>query len=150
VTVYLTLSDVTDLAVVLLALENEELRIRDVGLLQSAIERPAMSVFGADAYPALATKAAALFESLARNYALIDGNKRLAWGATKLFLLHNDVQLLAPSVDDGEAFVFAVIAGELDLTGSAATIARWSTPLPACPTARWSLRSGLCQKPYGL
>ena len=51
----------------------------DLGLLASAAARPRMSVFGADAYPALTSKAAALMESIARNHTLVDGNKRLAW-----------------------------------------------------------------------
>lgn len=40
-----------------------------------------MTVFGLDAYPTLLTKAAALMKSLARNHALLDGNKRTAWAA---------------------------------------------------------------------
>ena len=52
--------------------------VRDAGLLSSAIARPRTTVFGEDAYPDLATKAAALFESLVRNHPLLDGNKRLA------------------------------------------------------------------------
>lgn len=60
--------------------------IRDVGLLDSAVARPRSSAFGADAYSNLATKAAALVHSLARNDALVDGNKRLAWLGGQVFL----------------------------------------------------------------
>jgi hypothetical protein len=52
--------------------------VRDHGLLESALAQPAATVFGSDAYPALHTKAAAALHSLARNHALVDGNKRLA------------------------------------------------------------------------
>ena len=52
--------------------------IRDVGLLDSAIHRPQATVYGDDAYPDLDQKAAVLLESLVRNHALIDGNKRIA------------------------------------------------------------------------
>ncbi len=60
--------------------------VRDLGLLDSAVARPRSSVFGQDAYPTLALKAAALLHSIARNHALVDGNKRLAWLATVVFL----------------------------------------------------------------
>jgi death-on-curing protein len=50
--------------------------IRDVGLLASALARPATTVVGAEAYGDLATKAAALLESVARFHPLIDDNKR--------------------------------------------------------------------------
>lgn len=56
--------------------------LRDVGLLEAAVARPRASAFGADAYPDLETKAAALLHSVARNHALVDGNKRLALAAT--------------------------------------------------------------------
>lgn len=49
--------------------------IRDIGLLDSAAHRSQVTVFGADAYPGLDTKAAVLLESLVRNQALADGNK---------------------------------------------------------------------------
>lgn len=51
--------------------------VRDVGLLRSALARPAATAFGADAYPELEDKAAALVHSLVRNRALVDGDKRL-------------------------------------------------------------------------
>ncbi|WP_322753427.1 type II toxin-antitoxin system death-on-curing family toxin [Frankia sp. Cas3] len=60
--------------------------VRDVGLLDVAAARPRSSAFGQDAYPTLAFKAAALLHSVAGNRALVDGNKRLAWLATVVFL----------------------------------------------------------------
>ncbi|MGI8653311.1 MAG: Fic family protein [Geodermatophilaceae bacterium] len=47
--------------------------VRDAGLLESAVARPMTFVFGTDAYPWFAEKAAALMHSLARNHALLDG-----------------------------------------------------------------------------
>ncbi|MBV9119453.1 MAG: Fic family protein, partial [Chloroflexi bacterium] len=64
--------------------------VRDLGLLDSAAARPRSSVFGQDAYADLTLKAAALLQSLCRNHALVDGNKRLAWLATVVFLDLND------------------------------------------------------------
>jgi Prophage maintenance system killer protein len=126
VTSYLTFENILDLSRD--AAAPAELLIRDAGLLASAIDRPQAMVFGADAYPTLSRKAAALMDSTARHLALVEGDKRLAWIATAVFLLLNDVDLQAPSVDDGERFVLAVASGEYDLHQIEATITAWSTP----------------------
>lgn len=60
--------------------------LRDRGLLESAVARPQASAFGADAYPDLVSKAAALLHSLVLNHAFVDGNKRTAVLATLVFL----------------------------------------------------------------
>lgn len=74
--------------------------IRDVGLLDSATARPAATVQGHDAYPDLWTKAAALLQSLVGNHALVDGNKRLGWTATFVFVaLNSDVDVTAVDLD---------------------------------------------------
>lgn len=88
--------------------------VRDVGLLDSAAARPRASAFGADAYPALDLKAAAHLHSIARNHALVDGNKRLAWLATVVFL---DINRHVTGVDDEAAFalVMSVAEGNDDL-----------------------------------
>jgi death-on-curing protein len=88
--------------------------VRDLGLLDAAVNRPRATAFGQDAYPDLLTKAAALMHSLARNHPLVDGNKRLAWLATYVFLAKNGVEL--DPVDDNAAYhlVIAVASGELD------------------------------------
>lgn len=77
---------------------NEEIigkrtQLRDVDLLESSVIRPQSSAFGQDAYPTIAEKAAALFHSLARNHAFVDGNKRTATIATILFLEQNGHQV---------------------------------------------------------
>lgn len=73
-----------------------------------------MSALGVDAYPAFVDKAAALMHSLARNHPLVDGNKRLAWSATRAFCLLNrhDIRYV---VDEAEEFVISIAAGELDV-----------------------------------
>ena len=88
--------------------------VRDAGLLSSAIARPRTTVFGEDAYPDLATKAAALFESLVRNHPLLDGNKRLAVVLTWTFLLNNGFRL-EHTEDDAYDFTIAAASGELTL-----------------------------------
>ncbi len=88
--------------------------VRDLGLLDSACARPRSTAFGADAYPTLEAKAAALLHSLARNHALVDGNKRLAWLAAVVFL---DINGSAVELDDDDAFqlVMDVAAGDLEV-----------------------------------
>lgn len=127
-TVYLDLDDVLSLARD--AVEPQEAVVLDFGLLDSAVARPQASAFGQDAYPTLMLKAAALMESLARNHALKDGNKRLAWLATIVFCLMNDVNVLAPTTDEGEQFVLAVAEGHLALSEIADTLESWSEPPP--------------------
>lgn len=107
---YLSVEDLLEIAVGVIG----DVAIRDHGLLASAAGRPQSSAFGGDAYPTFAGKAAALMHSLARNHALVDGNKRLAWAATRTFCLLNgrDVEF---SVDDAEQFVLAIARGDLDV-----------------------------------
>jgi death on curing protein len=99
--------------------------VRDIGLLDAAVHRPRASVLGQDAYPDLLTKAAALLHSLARNHPLVDGNKRLGWLATYVFLAKNDVSRDPPE-DEAYDLVVAVAAGDLDdVTEIAARLAAW-------------------------
>lgn len=86
---------------------------RDYGLLESALARPRASAFGQDAYPDLFAKAAALSHSLARNHALVDGNKRLGLAATIAFLGINGHRLTL-SNDEAYDLVIAVATGALD------------------------------------
>jgi death-on-curing protein len=106
---------------------------RDWGLLDAALSRPRASVFGKDAYPELHDKAAALLESLARNRALVDGNKRLAWVATFAFYWINNTLLTAPSTDDGEKFVVGAASGEIELPEISATLESWTRPRTTFP-----------------
>ena len=80
---FLDLDDVVGLAIALL---GDPAPIRDIGLFGSAVARPQTTAFGEDAYPDIWTKAAALLHSIVKNHALVDGNKRLGWLATAVFL----------------------------------------------------------------
>ena len=123
---YLDLDDL--LAVADAALAPAKPVVRDVGLLESALGRPQASVFGSDAYPELHDKAAALLESLARNHALIDGNKRLAWVSTKLFLALNGADLQGPTPTAIDQFVRAVAQGQREMAEIGQQLRLWSTP----------------------
>ncbi len=103
-----------------------EVMVRDIGLLESALGRPRATVFGEDAYPDLQTKAAALLHSLARNHALVDGNKRLAWAAAAVFLGINGHRVSAGN-DEVVELVLAVATGELDdVVPIAARLREWA------------------------
>lgn len=118
-TEYLTLEDVLSLV--------EDLGVgpvRDIGLLDSAVHRPRVSVFGRDAYPSLDDKAAALLESLVCNHALVDGNKRLGWLTVVVFYGLNNIHLEAPD-DDAYDLVIAVASGIANYHEVATLLATW-------------------------
>ncbi|HEU4667591.1 Fic family protein [Pseudarthrobacter sp. CC4] len=101
--------------------------IRDVGLLASALVRPATTVLGAEAYPELVVKAAALLESVARFRPLVDGNKRTAWTLMVLLLWINGHRHDF-TTDEGFDLVVGVAAGAIDLPNAAAEISRHLVP----------------------
>lgn len=98
--------------------------VRDLGLLESAALRPRTSLFGRDAYPSLDEKAAVLLESIVRNHALIDGNKRLGFLALIVFYGINDIVI---EVNDNVAYdhVIEVATGQIDHHESARRMAGW-------------------------
>lgn len=98
--------------------------IRDIGLLESAVHRPQVTVFGKDAYPGLDSKAAVLLESLVRNHALVDGNKRMGWLATVVFYGLNDTDLDAPD-NDAYDLVIAIASGATIYQEAATRLAQW-------------------------
>jgi death-on-curing protein len=87
--------------------------VRDYGLLESALARPQATAFGDDAYTSIHDKAAALLHSLAGNHALVDGNKRLALGATLAFYGMNGMRLTLTN-DEAYELIVDVAAGRLD------------------------------------
>jgi death-on-curing protein len=95
--------------------------VRDVGLLEAAVHRPRARVLGQDAYPDLLTKAGALLHSLARNRPLVDGNKRLAWLATNVFLAKNGITL-DPDDDAAYDLMIAVASSSIDEVGDIAGV----------------------------
>jgi death-on-curing protein len=102
--------------------------VRDHGLLESALGRPRATVFGEDAYPGIHEKAAALLHSLARDHALVDGNKRLALAATIAFYGMNGVRLTLTN-DEAYRLVMSVATGELDdVAAIAAALGRGTGP----------------------
>ncbi|MCQ6552725.1 Fic family protein [Streptomyces sp. C10-9-1] len=101
--------------------------VRDMGLLVSAIERPRTHVFGVELYPALHEKAAALLHSVARNHALVDGNKRTAWLAMRVFLRFNGASAATapPPVSVAGPFVERVAQDGVDVPVIARHLSEW-------------------------
>ena len=90
---YLTPQEVLFIHARLIATTGGEHGIRDLGLLESAVARPQATFDGADLYPELFLKTAALMESLSQNHPFVDGNKRTAITAAAMFLQLNGFRL---------------------------------------------------------
>lgn len=107
---YLDLQDLIEIGTSLIP----GFQIRDEGLLESAVMRPRTTIYGEDAYPLFEEKVASLIHSLARNHALIDGNKRIAWSAGRIFCLMDRHDLIM-TVDDAEKMIIEIAKGDLDV-----------------------------------
>jgi death on curing protein len=114
--IYLSLPELLGIAERVL---GPDVKVRDLGLLEAALARPQTTAFGADAYPTLDEKAAALLHSLTRNHALIDGNKRLALSGLIAFYGINGRRLTLTN-DEAYELVMTVASGELDAVGGIA------------------------------
>ena len=124
--IYLTLEELLYVAKRAIA---GEVKVRDYGLLEAAVARPQASVFGADAYPDLFEKAAALMQSLARNHALVDGNKRLALAGLLAFLGMNGYRLVL-SEDEAFELTVRVAVGSVEVFAIAQAVRAGSEPRP--------------------
>lgn len=116
---FLTLDDLIELARRLL---GDPPPIRDVGLLGSATARPQTTVGGADAYSTVWLKGAALLQSVVNNHALIDGNKRLGWLATAVFLELNHASVAGATNDAVYELVVRVATSNLTVEEIAASL----------------------------
>jgi death on curing protein len=125
--IYLTLPELLHIAERALGSEPD---VGDYGLLESALARPRATAFGSDAYRGLDAKAAALLHSLARNHALIDGNRRLALAAAIAFYGVNGRRLTLTN-DEAYELIMAVAEGKLDSVDDiAAVLATGTGPRP--------------------
>lgn len=117
--------ELDELIEIVRAVTGTDHAIRDWGLLSSAVERPRTNVFGMEAYPTLHAKAAALLHSIARNHALVDGNKRVAWVSCRAMLRDNGVSMIVDP-DDAVPFVEAIAGGESEVDEIAKQFERWA------------------------
>ena len=96
---YLSLQETLELHEQLILRFGGSAGVRDMGLLESALIRPQTGY-----YETLSMQAAALFQSLCQNHCFVDGNKRVAFAATAIFLTMNGYRL-SLKADDGETFL---------------------------------------------
>lgn len=94
--------------------------LRDPGLLESALARPRAGFGEHELYPDFFSKAAALLEGICRNHPFVDGNKRMAIEAARVFLLMNGIDVIA-TTDEKVKMVLGVASRRLD-TGE---VAHW-------------------------
>ena len=120
--IYLDLEDLLHIAERTLG----KVEVRDRGLLEAALARPQASAFGEDAYPSTVEKAAGLIHSIARNHALVDGNKRLALAGGIAFLGINGLRLTM-SNDEAYDLIISIATGELDDVHDIAGVLRAKT-----------------------
>lgn len=116
VTLYPTLAEVLRLHEILIARFGGSQGVRDLGLLESALMRPQTGY-----YASLSLQAAALLQSLCQNHAFVDGNKRVAFAVTAIFLRMNGYRL-SVDPDNGESFL---IKDVIQRKASIETIAKW-------------------------
>ena len=117
---YLGLEEVIEIGEALIP----DFRIRDIGLLESAVHRPTTVIYGQEAYPSIEAKIAALMHSLAPNHALVDGNKRLTWSSGRLFAILNDLDFYV-GIDEAEEVIIGLAIGQLDAKSLAPIIEKW-------------------------
>lgn len=116
---YPTLSETLELHTRLIERFGGKDGVRDMGLLESALMRPQTGY-----YKSLSLQAAALLQSLTQNHSFIDGNKRVAFATSAIFLRMNGYRLKV-AADNGESFIIdRVIKAKADLNEIAAWLER--------------------------
>jgi len=100
---FITLQEALDLHEQLIKRFGGSAGVRDMGLLESALVRPQTGY-----YDTLSMQAAALFQSLCQNHCFVDGNKRVAFASTAIFLRMNGYRLRV-NADDGESFLIGQV-----------------------------------------
>lgn len=90
---YLTVEQVLFIHSRIIAETGGSNKVRDLGLLESAVARPRATFEGKEMYAGVFNKAAALMDSLINNHPFADGNKRTGVTAAGLFLVRNGWQI---------------------------------------------------------
>ena len=86
--------------------------LRDVGLLDSALESAFQTFDGQELYPTKEEKAARIAYSLISNHAFVDGNKRIGMYVLLSFLEVNGIKI-RPTNEDVVRVGLAIAAGEM-------------------------------------
>ena len=110
---YLTLNEVLEVHRQVMAQSGGAEGLMHLPALESALTQPQMTFGGADLYPTLVDKAAALGYALIKNHPFLDGNKRTGHAAMEVFLVLNGYEIRA-AVDEQEHVMLQVAASEMD------------------------------------
>ena len=86
--------------------------VRDIALLESALESAFQTFDGQDLYPSKEEKGARIGYALISNHAFVDGNKRIGMYVLLTFLETNGIKI-HPTVDDVARVGLAVASGEM-------------------------------------
>ena len=103
--------------------------LRDLGLLESALDRP-RNLFAYQENPSVPELAAAYCSGIVRNHPFVDGNKRAGILAAVMFLDLNGYDF-APDEAEAYTVIIALAAGEIDEDALAGWIAENADPKDA-------------------
>jgi death on curing protein len=113
---YLSLREILELHDKIIEVSGGARGIRDIRVLESAVNQPRITFNQTDLYPDIITKAAALCFYLIMNHPFVDGNKRVGHAAMETFLILNGSEIEA-TIDDQEKIILDIAAGKLDREG---------------------------------
>lgn len=124
----LTLEQLLELHALVIESTGGSVGLRDLGRLESVIASQTQYVFGAELYPSLEAKAAALIRGIIADHPFVDGNKRTAMLAGLTLLKINEAQFEARS-GEIEDFAVKIAVQKLDIPAITEwLIARNATP----------------------
>lgn len=122
--------EIVDIFKTYAAVYQEYPEVRDMGLLQSSVERPRTTLFGTEQYPSIHDKAASILDSFCRNHSLVDGNKRCAWIAVVLIYYRNLGAVWVAGDDAAYDLVIRASVAHLSVFDIAQSLQSGFAPLP--------------------
>lgn len=117
---YLTFDEIVRIHSRMILVFGGEKGIVSEGAIENCVALPMLAVYEIETSPSLWTKAAVLLHCIATRHPFVDGNKRTAWGAARVFLILNGIRLKA-STKNAEGIMRKVVGGEIDVDG----LAKW-------------------------
>jgi|SRR5687768_13385299 death on curing protein len=110
---FLTVGEVLEIYRHVMRQSGGSVGIRDLNALESAVAQPRMTFGGADLYPTIVEKAAALGFSLIQNHPFVDGNKRTGHAAMETFLILNGYEIAA-NIEEQVNIILGVASSRID------------------------------------
>jgi len=125
---YLTIQDLIYIHEEVIRVSGGSPGVRDLGLVDSALNRPKATFDKEYLYPSLFDKSAALFHSLIMNHAFVDGNKRTAVAAAAQILYINGFELVT-SEKELEKFTLNIIKRKIEVEEIASWLEKYAVKL---------------------